>query len=90
MGRQANQINHKEFVTWREFMTYFTDYKEIEERNKKTKEIQKTREKTLKERKAGKDEEGNGSDNDEKNFNTLMEKEKQRRMQELPKLRPAD
>ena len=90
MGRQANQINHKEFVTWREFMTYFTDYKEIEERNKKTKEIQKTREKTLKERKGGKDEEGNGSDNDEKNFNTLMEKEKQRRMQELPKLRPAD
>jgi hypothetical protein len=71
-------------------MTYFTDYKEIEERNKKTKEIQKTREKTLKERKGGKDDDGNGSDNEEKNFNTLMEKEKQRRLQELPKLRPAD
>jgi len=27
------QINHKEFITWNEFMKYFTDYREIEERN---------------------------------------------------------
>ena len=39
LGKQANQINHKEFITWREFMTYFNDYREIEERNKKAKEI---------------------------------------------------
>jgi hypothetical protein len=43
MGKQANQINHKEFITWREFYSYFIDYREIEERNKKAKEIQKTR-----------------------------------------------
>ena len=39
LGKQANQINHKEFLTWREFMTYFTDYREVEDRNKKAKEI---------------------------------------------------
>ncbi len=33
IGKNSDQINHKEFVTWREFMSYFTDYKEIEERN---------------------------------------------------------
>jgi hypothetical protein len=43
LGKQANQINHKEFITWKEFMTYFNDYRDIEERNKKAKEIQKTR-----------------------------------------------
>ena len=45
LGKQAGQINHKEFITWREFMTYFNDYREIEDRNKKAKEIQKTRQK---------------------------------------------
>jgi hypothetical protein len=39
LGKQANQINHKEFITWREFISYFNDYREIEERNKKAKEI---------------------------------------------------
>lgn len=43
LGKQAGHINHKEFITWREFMTYFNDYREIEDRNKKAKEIQKTR-----------------------------------------------
>ena len=43
LGKQANQINHKEFITWKEFMTYFNDYREIDDRNKKAKEIQKTR-----------------------------------------------
>lgn len=44
-----------------------------------------------KERKGGKDETGNGEEEDEeKNFMSLMEKEKQRRLMELPKLRPAD
>ena len=55
LGKQANQINHKEFLTWREFMTYFNDFREIEDRNKKAKEIQKTREKMNKERQGGKD-----------------------------------
>jgi hypothetical protein len=39
LGKQAGHINHKEFITWREFMTYFNDYREIEDRNKKAKEI---------------------------------------------------
>jgi len=39
LGKNANSINHKEFLTWREFMTYFDDYREIEDRNRKAKEI---------------------------------------------------
>jgi hypothetical protein len=29
----AEGINHKEFITWKEFISYFTDYKVISERN---------------------------------------------------------
>lgn len=39
LGKISGQINHKEFITWREFMSYFNDYKDIDERNKKSKEI---------------------------------------------------
>ncbi len=39
MGRRADKINHKEFITWREFMNYFYDYKDIDDRNRRTKEI---------------------------------------------------
>jgi len=39
MGKNSGQINHKEFITWREFIGYFNDYREVDERNKKTKEI---------------------------------------------------
>ena len=28
--RGKNEINHKEFLTWREFLNYFNDYQEIE------------------------------------------------------------
>lgn len=37
MGKTDEMINHKEFITWREFLTYFQDYQEIEQRNKKDK-----------------------------------------------------
>ena len=37
MSKTENAINHKEFITWREFLNYFEDYREIEERNKKSK-----------------------------------------------------
>ena len=47
MSKKEDAINHKEFITWREFLNYFEDYREIEERNKKTKQIEKTREKML-------------------------------------------
>jgi len=34
MPKSADSINHKEFITWREFLSYFDDYREIEDRNK--------------------------------------------------------
>ena len=34
MSKQDDAINHKEFITWREFLNYFEDYREIEERKK--------------------------------------------------------
>ena len=43
MGKNNDQINHKEFITWREFITYFNDYKEVEDRNRRAKDIQRTR-----------------------------------------------
>ena len=68
------------------------DEKALDERNKRAKEIQKTRDKIQKERKGGKDDGSGAADeeDEEKNFISLMEKEKQRRLLELPKLRPAD
>lgn len=42
-GKKIDRINHKEYLTWREFINYFYDYKEIEERNKIAKEIERTR-----------------------------------------------
>lgn len=39
MGKNNTQINHKEFITWKEFISYFNDYREIEDRNKKMKDI---------------------------------------------------
>jgi hypothetical protein len=29
-NKSKDQINHKEFLTWREFLNYFNDYQEIE------------------------------------------------------------
>lgn len=68
-------------------MTYFNDYRDIEDRNKRAKEIQKTRMHMQKERKGDNE---NGSEDEGDKITSLMEKEKQRRLQELPKLRPAD
>lgn len=34
LPKKADTINHKEFLTWREFLNYFNDYQEIEQRNK--------------------------------------------------------
>lgn len=44
LNHQEDAINHKEFITWKEFLNYFEDYRDIEERNKKAKQIEKTRE----------------------------------------------
>lgn len=82
-AKTADQINHKEFITWKEFMSYFEDYREIEERNKTTNTLQSV--KTSK--KGAQKEESVDPEADLKN---LLEKEKERRLMELPKLRPAD
>lgn len=34
-SKGSQQINHKEFITWREFLSYFNDYQEIDQRNRK-------------------------------------------------------
>ncbi len=39
LSKQDDAINPQEFITWREFLSYFEDYKEIEERNKKAKQF---------------------------------------------------
>ena len=78
-------INHKEFLTWREFTTYFTDYQDIDLRNKKQSQFTNVQKSSS----AKKDE--NGEEFDEANeILGIMEQEKQRRLLELPKLRPAD
>lgn len=33
-AKNDDGINHKEFITYSEFVSYFTDYRDIEERNK--------------------------------------------------------
>lgn len=43
LAKNDDAINHKEFITWREFLQYFEDYRNIDERNKKSKQIEKTR-----------------------------------------------
>ena len=65
-------------------MSYFNDYKEINERNKKSKEIQRTRQNLQKERNQAE------IDDDGTDIKTLMEMEKERRLKAMPKLRPAD
>ena len=79
MINKEDEINHKEFITWREFLSYFEDYKEIEERNKKAKTFAKTRQAISKT-----DEPIAETLDPEEEFKTLLEEERERRMQELP------
>jgi len=85
LAKQEEDINHKEFITWREFLTYFEDYRDIEQRNKKVRQFQATRELL-----SGKQEAEPETINHEEEFKSLLETEKERRLQELPKLRPQD
>ena len=82
--KKADTINHKEFLTWREFMNYFNDYQEIEQRNKKQSHMQTAQKSAVKK------DEGEQEADSADGMKTLMEQEKERRLQELPKLRPAD
>lgn len=73
-------------MTWREFLNYFNDYQEIEQRNKKQTQMQTTQKTSKKDATGATDTEVDAEDE----MKTLMEQEKERRLQELPKLRPAD
>ena len=64
-------------------MSYFNDYKDIEVRNKKlsmTESIKKKKAETAED----------PEDAERRHMITLMMKEKERRLKELPKLRPHD
>jgi len=87
LNRNENDICHKEFVTWREFMTYFDDYRDVDDRNQKVKQIGEARKNMQKMK-------GPGTEMDNKDpldeMKTLMEAEKERRLEDLPQIRPAD
>lgn len=86
-GAQAKDaINHKEFLTWREFLNYFNDYQDIESRNKKQNNMPQSLKISRIDDVLGKNEDENKGDE----MKTLMEQEKERRLEELPKLREAD
>ena len=86
-SRAEDQINHKEFLTWREFLNYFNDYQEIEQRNKKQSDMAgRKSQSVIKKDGPAEDPEAEAANQ----IQTLMEQEKERRLLELPKLRPAD
>ena len=57
VGKNEEMVNHKEFFTWKEFLNYFYDYQEIEERNRKAAAIAQAKETIKKERATRKTEE---------------------------------
>jgi hypothetical protein len=83
VSKKNDDINHKEFITWREFLNYFNDFKEIEDRNRKG---PKAGVATKKED----GQEGDEEDEGDEKILSLIDKEKERRLKELPRLRPAD
>ena len=83
---KTDEINHKEFLTWREFLDYFNDYQEMDIRNRKFSEIQQSK-KFVKRDGLTKEDADEQAANE---FKSLMETEKERRLKDLPKLRQAD
>jgi hypothetical protein len=62
-------------VTWREFLNYFNDYQEIEQRNRKTSQMQTAQKSTVK-----KDTSDDPEADAENEMMTLIEQEKERRL----------
>ena len=87
LNRNENDICHKEFITWREFMTYFDDYRDVDDRNQKVKQIGEARKNMQKMKQPGTEMENKDPVEELK---TLMEVEKERRLLDLPQIRPAD
>ncbi len=71
-------VNHKEFITWREFMSYFDEYQPSEERNKQQKAISEARKSVKTDREKAEE------------LRQTIEEEKERRVNELPRFRPED
>lgn len=69
-------MNHKDFITWKEFISYFEDYRESDERN--TKEVKKQKKEKVVEV------------DPEEELKMLLQKEKEKRFRALPRVRPAD
>jgi hypothetical protein len=69
-------MNHKDFITWKEFISYFEDYRESDERN--SKEVKKQKKEKVVEV------------DPEEELKMLLQKEKEKRLQALPRVRPAD
>ena len=82
--KHEDTINHKEFLTWKEFLSYFEDYKEISHRNKAKTVAQMAKKDTNASRKRVED------IDPEAELKSLLQQEKERRLKELPNLRPAD
>ena len=86
LKKGENDICHREFITFREFKTYFDDYRIGEERNKKANSVNDKRKNLNK--KKGEDDMDIKDPKEE--MKIMMEKEKERRLAEIPQLRPAD
>ena len=67
-------------------MSYFEDYKEREDRNADLQNLQNKKNKFLKTDEL----DSNDVPPEEEELKTLLETEKERRLKEMPKLRPAD
>lgn len=80
--KHEDTINHKEFLTWKEFLSYFEDYKEIAHRNKAKTVTQMAKKETSRKKVEDIDPEAE--------LKSLLQQEKERRLKELPQLRPAD
>lgn len=71
-------INHKEFITWSEFLDYFLKFLPTEARNKRARELHKKM-MMIK-----------SSRQEEIEFMEALEREKDRRVSELPRFRQGD
>lgn len=81
---QASVLNHKLYISWREFLSYFEDYQPIEIRNKHLSKLEVAKDNLQKAKNPAQQEDP------QQEFKTLMQSEIERRCAELPKMRLAD
>jgi len=86
-GKHQPMTNNREFFSQKEFLGYFYDFKEVQDRNRRgttMEELKAQRERLFKKDLLG------GEDDKDQQFKTLLEQEKERRLALIPRLRPAD